>query len=71
MDDLINSAVQPLTKILSSIIFFTVPVFGAELPLVVVWLVAGAVFFTLYLGFIGFRGFRHALHLVRGDFSNP
>ena len=71
MEDLINSAVQPLTNILSSIIFFTVPVFGAELPLVVVWLVAGAVFFTLYLGFIGFRGFRHALHLVRGDFSNP
>ena len=71
MDELINSAVQPLTNILSSIIFFTVPVFGAKLPLVVVWLVAGAVFFTLYFGFIGFRGFKHALHLVRGDYSNP
>jgi len=71
LDALVNSAVQPLTQFVSSIIFFTVPAFGADVPLVVVWLVAGAVFFTGYLGFIGFRGFRHALQLVSGDYADP
>ena len=49
IDQLINEAVQPLSNLLSGIIFFTVPVFDAQLPLVVLWLIAGAVFFTLYL----------------------
>lgn len=69
IDQFINNAVQPLTTLVSSIIFFTVPVMGSDLPLVVVWLVAGAIFFTVYLGFINLRGFAHAWRLVRGDFS--
>ena len=71
IDSLINTAVQPLTAAVSSVIFFTVPILGAELPLVVLWLIGGALFFTVYFGFINFRGLKHALQLVRGDFSNP
>ena len=67
IDELINNAVQPLTTLISSIIFFTIPVFGAQFPLVVIWLVAGATFFTFNLGFINLRGFRHAVRLARGD----
>lgn len=47
------------------------PVGAAELPLIVVWLVAGALFFTVYFGFINLRGFGHALRIVRGDFADP
>ncbi|MCZ6831295.1 MAG: amino acid carrier protein [Gammaproteobacteria bacterium] len=71
IDEFVNAAIQPLTVVISSVIFFKVPLFGAQLPLVVVWLVAGAVFFTFYLGFINIRGFKHALHLTRGDYANP
>ncbi|MDF1564395.1 MAG: alanine/glycine:cation symporter family protein [Deltaproteobacteria bacterium] len=42
-----------------------------SVPLVVVWLVFGAVFFTLFMGFINFRGFKHAIDLVRGKYDNP
>ena len=35
-------------------------------PLVVIWLVLGAVFFTFRMGFISIRGFNHAFELVRG-----
>ncbi|MEM7082972.1 MAG: alanine/glycine:cation symporter family protein [Pseudomonadota bacterium] len=70
IDDFINRTVQPLTTFVSNVIFFNVSVFGAELPLVVVWLVAGAVFFTLYFGFINILGFRHAVQIVRGDYSD-
>jgi AGCS family alanine or glycine:cation symporter len=44
---------------------------GVSVPFVVLWLLIGAVFFTLRMGFINFRAFRHALHLVRGDYDNP
>ncbi len=70
VDELINSSVQPLTAFVSSVIFFSIPVFGAELPLVVLWLVGGALFFTFYFGFINLRGFKHAIDLVSGKYSS-
>ncbi|GIT15355.1 MAG: hypothetical protein CM1200mP36_11110 [Gammaproteobacteria bacterium] len=47
---------QPLTTAVSNIVFFTVPLFGADLPLVVLWLIAGGVFFTGYFGLSIFEG---------------
>lgn len=41
------------------------------IPFIVVWLVLGAVFFTIKMKFVNFRGFRHAIQLVAGKFSNP
>ena len=40
-------------------------------PFVVIWLVLGAIFFTIRMKFINVRGFRHSLDLVRGKFDNP
>lgn len=44
---------------------------GTDVPLIVGWLVVAATVFTLYFGLIQLRGFKHAIHLVRGDYSNP
>ncbi|MDP6446086.1 MAG: alanine/glycine:cation symporter family protein [Pirellulaceae bacterium] len=44
---------------------------SSGLPLVVAWLFAGAVFFTLRMGFINFRAFWHAVRLTRGDYDDP
>lgn len=41
------------------------------IPLVVVWLVLGAIFFTIRMKFVNLRGFGHALDLVKGKFDNP
>ncbi|MGI9383852.1 MAG: alanine/glycine:cation symporter family protein [Methyloligellaceae bacterium] len=71
IDETINNAVQPITNIVSAIVFFKIPVLGTELPLVVLWLVIGAVYFTFYMGFINLRGFKHAIELVRGDYADP
>jgi AGCS family alanine or glycine:cation symporter len=40
-------------------------------PIVVIWLISIAAFFTLRLKFINFRGFRHALELIRGHYHDP
>jgi alanine or glycine:cation symporter, AGCS family len=70
LDQLINDTVAPLTAIISAVVFFKVPLLGAQLPLVVVWLAFAAVYFTVYLNFINVRGFRHAIRLVRGDYAS-
>lgn len=41
----------------------------APLKLIVIWLMAGGLFFTFFLEFINIRGFRHAIRLVRGRFA--
>ena len=41
------------------------------IPLVVAWLAAGGVFFTLYMRGFNFWGFSHAVNIVRGKYDNP
>lgn len=69
IDQLIDSAMRPVADAVSGIVFFTVPLLGAELPLIVLWLAAGGVFFTLYLRFINVRGFAQALRIVSGRYA--
>ena len=71
IDETINNATAPIAEVIGQFVFFKISVADAELPLVVLWLVAGAVFFTFYTGFIGIRGFKHAIQLVRGDYTDP
>ena len=42
-----------------------------KIPIVVVWLILGALFFTFRMKFINLRGFKHAISLVKGDYDNP
>ncbi|NPA67862.1 MAG: amino acid carrier protein [Chlorobi bacterium] len=42
-----------------------------NIPFVVVWLIFGALFFTVKMNFINFKGFKHAVQLIRGVFDNP
>ncbi len=71
IDETINEVFTPIAKAFSEFIFFSVSVGNADIQLIVLWLIAGAAFFTVYLRFINIRGFVHALRLVRGDFTDP
>lgn len=66
VDETIDAAFRPVAKALSDVVFFSVQVGEAELQLIVLWLIAGALFFTCYFRFINLRGFRHAVRLVLG-----
>ncbi len=65
LDALINDMLRPVADAVGGFIFYSVPALGAELPLIVLWLIAGGLFFTCYLGFINFRGFSHAVALLK------
>ena len=71
IDASINNTIQPLTNILSSFIFYEVEIFDAPMPLIVLWLIGAAIFFTAYFNFLNLRGFNHAFQLLRGDYSSP
>jgi AGCS family alanine or glycine:cation symporter len=71
IDTAINEAIAPISNAIVSIIFYSVPIFGTQFPLIVLWLVVAAAIATVYFKFISFRAFHHAFHLIRGDYSNP
>lgn len=71
LDTIIDQLVQPITDAVSSFIFYDVTIAGSDVPLIVCWLIFGACFFTVYLGFINVRGFRHAVNVVRGKYASP
>ena len=55
-----NYVVGPL----ASLLFWPIP--GIKMPLIVAWLLGGALFFTIRMRFVNIRLFKHAIHLVRG-----
>ena len=81
LDDRINDAFEPIVKVLASILFWDpLGEHGLNLdmgenypglPIIVVWLVIGAVYFTFKMGFINLRGFKHSVDLARGVYDKP
>ncbi|WP_373086019.1 alanine/glycine:cation symporter family protein [Sneathiella sp.] len=71
IDQAISDAVAPIVNPIVSTIFYSVPILGTDVPLIVGWLVLAAIIFTFYFGFIQFRGFKHSIELVRGDYLDP
>ncbi len=72
VDERIDAVIGPIAEFISSIIFYELPITDTfSVPLILVWLLLGALFFTFYLGFINVRGFGHALDIVRGKYNQP
>ena len=55
--------VQPL----ASLMFWEIPFVG--FPLIVAWLLFGALYFTVRMRFVSVRLFKHAINLVRGKYE--
>ena len=70
IDQIIDDAMRPAADWLSGIVLYRVSALGAEIPLIVVWLVAGGLFFTLYFRFINVRGFLHSVSILSGRYAD-
>ena len=72
LDDRINGIMEPITNVIMKVIFVEVSIgWGQAVPFVLIWLLAGAVFFTVYNKFVNVRAFGHALAVVRGKYDDP
>ena len=70
----INSMFEPLVLSIASVVFFDISkIYGSNdnIPFIVIWLVFGAMFFTIRMGFVNIKGFKHAIMLVKGDYDDP
>ncbi|MEM6684278.1 MAG: alanine/glycine:cation symporter family protein [Bacteroidota bacterium] len=67
LDEKINDFFVPITETWEGIVLWEVP--GLGIPLVVVLLVLGAIFFTVAFGFINFRKVPLAINVVRGKYD--
>ncbi|MEO0647842.1 MAG: alanine/glycine:cation symporter family protein [Cyanobacteria bacterium J06650_10] len=65
----LEAAFQGVVDVLNQIFYFRI---GGEngFPFIVLWLVVGAVFFTLRLKFINVRAFKHAIDVVMGKYDD-
>lgn len=63
----IDSVFAQIVAVMSSVLFFSI----GGIPLIVVWLISGAIFFTMRMGLINFRAFKHAIFVVQGHFDDP
>jgi alanine or glycine:cation symporter, AGCS family len=71
MSEAINRFFDPFVAYLSQILFWDPFAFlgldlGTKVPFIVIWLIFGGLFFTIYLRFINFRGLRHGFRLAFG-----
>lgn len=75
LDARVEAAIRPVADAVSNFIFYAVRVGGTDedpvrFPLIVAWLILGALVFTFYFRFVNVRGFLHGFKLLRGDYSS-
>jgi len=70
LDQRINEAFQPVTDATSNIVFYSINIGGVSIPLIVMLLALGALFFTLAFRFVNIRLFGLAIKVVRGKYDD-
>ncbi|MCA1749661.1 MAG: alanine/glycine:cation symporter family protein [Parasphingopyxis sp.] len=56
---------------LNQLVFASVPVFGVDVTLIVIWLAIPMLVFTLWLGFVNIRGLGEGIRVVSGRYADP
>ena len=68
IDDRINEAFTPIANWWGAFVLHNFP--GTSIPTIIFLLVGGALFFTIYFGFINIHRFPLAINVVRGKFDH-
>ena len=69
LDERINDAVMPWAVGWENLVFTPITIGGFSIPIVVILLVVGATFFTVYFKLPGFTNFKLAINTVRGHYD--
>ena len=67
LDERINEAFTPIANWWGAVILHDFP--GTSIPTIIILLVGGALFFTVYFGFVNVRRFTTAVQTVRGKYD--
>ncbi|WP_432073831.1 alanine/glycine:cation symporter family protein [Streptomyces wuyuanensis] len=69
VDKAVSGFFEPIAGWLGDVVFYSVPVAGTELPLIVAWLVVAGLVFSTWFGLVQIRKFRLAVDVVRGKYD--
>src|SRR5699024_3488339 len=71
LSDKVNHLFKEYTGWFNDAIFYKIPFTDTfQVPWVVIILIGGAVYFSIYFKLINFTGFRTAIQVVRGDYED-
>ena len=71
LDQRIESLIEPLSSLITNLVFTSISIKSNSVPLVVIWLVIASLFFTFYFRFINIRAFKRAWQVAFGRFDKP
>ncbi len=69
IDQKIDAAFRPIADFIGGIIFYALPLGEYSVPLVLIVLIGGALFFTIYFKFSNFTLIKTAVKIVKGDYD--
>lgn len=65
VDYFVENYIGKYTDIVADIIFTEVNIFGANVPIIILWILFAGIFFTLYFRLLPIWGFTHSLKLIK------
>src|SRR5699024_11900000 len=68
IDAAVETIFGPIATFLSAVVFYEAPIFGG-VPIIVVWLMAAAIFLTVWLRFQPITGLKHSIQVIRGRYT--
>ena len=69
MDEKIEAKFKPFADAVSSVVFYPISIVGIDVPIVIIVLLLGALFFTLYFKFANITLMGVAFHATRGKYD--
>ncbi|AZQ57556.1 alanine:cation symporter family protein [Maribacter sp. MJ134] len=69
LDEIVNDAFMPFATWWENTVLTSIPIAGYDIPIVLILLILGATFFTIYFKFPGITKFPLAINVVRGKYE--
>ena len=64
----VDAAFSSIVSAMSTVLFAKL---GTGVPLIILVLVLGGIYYSFYFGWISLRGFRHSIDVIRGRYDDP
>ena len=66
VNDFVENYVGRITDAIAAFIFTPISIFGAQVPIIILWILSAGIFFTFYLRGIPIWGFKNSLKVISG-----
>ena len=65
IDAVLDKYLTPVSDFVSGIVFTPVSISGTQIPIVILWVLIGGLFFSFYLRGIAFWGLKHSIQILQ------